>query len=300
MPAKKLLIVLAGPTAVGKTSLSISLARHYACPVLSADSRQFYREMNIGTAKITADEQQGIPHFFINSLSIHQAYSVGEYERDALQSLEDIYQNHDKAILAGGSGLYIQAVCEGLDEFPEVPENIQQDLEKLFANEGIGALQAELKKRDPLYFEQVDQQNPRRLLRALAVCRASGRAFSDFRRQQTVARAFHPVYFLLEMEREQLYNRINQKVDSMMEQGLLEEARQLFPHRQQKALQTVGYQELFRYLEGSASLEEAVDLIKRNSRRYAKRQMTWFRKGDHWQRFAPHDLEAIIACIDQQ
>ena len=300
MQAQKYLIVLAGPTAVGKTQVSIQLAKHYNCPILSADSRQFYKEMAIGTAKVTQAEQQEVPHYFIDSLSIQQAYSVGDYEKEALQTLKHIYQTHDVALLCGGSGLFIRALCEGLDKFPEVPSSILEALEEQLTTQGIGALQQELKLADPTYFEQVDQHNPRRLLRALAVCRVSGQPYSSFRKQIKSERFFSPIYILLDMDREQLYQRINERVDQMMKQGLLEEAQRLYPQHHLKALQTVGYQELFNYLAGKQNLGEAIKLIKRNTRRYAKRQLTWFRQDKYWTTFAPSQSREIIAFIDGQ
>jgi len=284
---QKYLIVIGGPTASGKTSVAIQLANHFDTVILSCDSRQFYREMSIGTAKPTEAELAQAKHYFVNSLSIQEEYSVGDFERDALALLEQIYQEKDIAILAGGSGLFIRAVCEGLDEYPDVPLDIRTDLKTLFQQKGIEALQEELKFCDPTYYEQVDLQNHRRLIRALEVCRASGQPFSSFQNQEKPERFFQPIYILLDVEREQLYERINRRVDQMFETGLLEEARNLYPFRENTALQTVGYQELFDHFDGKITLEEAEELIKRNSRRYAKRQLTWFRKDDHWHRFSP-------------
>ncbi len=292
----KKLLVLAGPTAVGKTALSIRLAEELGMEILSADSRQFYREMNIGTAKPTAEELARVPHHFINSLSIFDSYDVGMFEQDALQKLQLLYQTQDAALLTGGSGLYIRALCEGLDDFPDIPAPIRDELEKELQEKGLAPLQEELKKKDPRYYRQVDLQNSRRLLRALSVIRHTGKPFSAFRqmerRAQTKPRPFQISYLLLERPREELYERINRRVLLMMEQGLLKETQQLFPHRHLKPLQTVGYQELFAHLEGQISLDEAVALIQRNSRRYAKRQLTWFRKGN-WQRF-PADAEKEV------
>lgn len=297
MKQTKYLLVIGGATATGKTALSIQLARHFRTDILSADSRQFYREMNIGTAKPSPDELAAAPHHFINSLTIGQDYSVGDYEKDALDQLEQVFKKNNYAILAGGSGLYIRAVCEGLDSFPEVPPAIKADLTRELENNGISALQQELLQRDPVYYHQVDLNNPQRLLRALSVCRASGLTFSGFQSEKQAPRPFEPVYILLQMERKMLYDRINRRVDLMMETGLLDEARALYPHRHLNALQTVGYQELFAYFDGDISLEEAINLIKQNSRRYAKRQETWFRKSPHWNIFSPADSERIIDFI---
>ena len=295
---KKFLIIISGPTAVGKTSLAIKVAQHFGTEIISCDSRQFYRELNIGTAKPTEAELFAVPHHFINSLNIHDNYTAGDFERDGLALLDELYKMQNVVVLTGGSGLFIRALCEGFDDFPEVPPLVQQELENTLREQGIGALQQELKMRDPIYYEKVDRDNPRRLLRALAVCRAGSRPFSDFQKGPKAPRPFTPVYILLEMERSALYRRIEQRVDKMMAGGLLEEARQLFPYRHLKALQTVGYHELFAFLENEITLEKAVGLIKRNSRRYAKRQMTWFRKDEHWVVFPAKEEKKVVAYLD--
>lgn len=297
MPQQKYLIVVGGATASGKTSLAIELAQQLDTAILSCDSRQFFREMTIGTAKPTTEELAAAPHHFINSLSVEEEYNVGDYERDALQCLDELYVEKETAILTGGSGLYIQAVCEGLDVFPDVPRSIRDAIEQLHEEEGIAPLQAELQASDPTYYAKADIQNPHRLIRALSVCRVSGQPFSSFLNQPKPKRRFTPIFILLEWERALLYERINQRVDKMLEEGLLEEARQLFPFRENTALQTVGYQELFEYFEGNCSLETAIELIKRNSRRYAKRQMTWFRRDARWKSFLPQETSEIKAFI---
>lgn len=297
---QKYLIVVGGPTASGKTAMAIRLAQHFGTQILSADSRQFFREMNIGTAKASAQELQAVPHHFINSLSITQDYSVGDYERDALALLAKLYQKHQVVILAGGSSLYIKALCEGLDEFPEVPNEVRDAVESLYQQEGLEALQTELAQVDPLYFAQVDQANPQRLIRAIAVYRASGRPFSSFRTQAAEPRFFTPIYLWLDVPRDILYERINQRVDQMLLAGLEAEARDLYPKRQLNALQTVGYQEFFDYFDGTISHAEAVELIKRNSRRYAKRQGTWMRRDGFWHSFAPDQYEEMVKYIDEQ
>lgn len=297
---QKYLIVVGGPTASGKTAMAIRLAQHFGTQILSADSRQFFREMNIGTAKASAEELQTVPHHFINSLSITQDYSVGDYERDALALLAKLYQKHQVVILAGGSSLYIKALCEGLDEFPEVPNEVRDAVESLYQQEGIEALQTELAQVDPLYFAQVDRANPQRLIRAIAVYRASGRPFSSFRTQAAEPRFFTPIYLWLDVPRDILYERINQRVDQMLLAGLEAEARGLYPQRQLNALQTVGYQEFFDYFDGTISHAEAVELIKRNSRRYAKRQGTWMRRDGFWHSFAPDQYEEMVKYIDEQ
>jgi tRNA dimethylallyltransferase len=293
------LIVLSGPTASGKTRLAIQLAQHYNTVIISADSRQFYREMSIGTAKPDSEELAAAPHFFINSHSIESPYTVGQYEADALELLQRLSSKHELAILTGGSGLYLKAVCEGLDTFPAVPESVPKGIEADYQTYGLSYLQQELQRSDPEYYNEVDLENPRRLMRALAVCRSSGQPFSSFRKKAAAHRPFTPIYLQLQWPRAALYERINQRVDLMMEAGLLEEARALFPKRHLTALQTVGYQELFDHLAGKISLKEAVDLIKRNSRRYAKRQLTWFRRDGFWKLFQASETDSAIQFIDQ-
>ena len=300
MTQKRYLIVIGGPTAIGKTSIAIRVANYFGIEIISADSRQFYQEMNIGTAKPTATELAQAPHHFINNLSIQDTYSVGAYEKEVLAKLEVLLEGYEAAILTGGSGLFIRAICEGLDEFPAVPDGIRARWMSQLETEGIEPLQKTLKEQDPLYYTEVDIKNPHRLIRALSVIEASGQPFSNFRNQAPKERPFEIVPILLEMDRAQLYERINLRVDIMMEQGLLAEAQQLHPQRQLNALQTVGYEELFNYFEGKTSLEEAVELIKRNSRRYAKRQMTWFRKKSHWQRFDAKDVDGLLHFLRER
>ncbi|WP_233752606.1 tRNA (adenosine(37)-N6)-dimethylallyltransferase MiaA [Flavilitoribacter nigricans] len=297
---KKYLLVVGGATASGKTGFAIQLARHFQTEIVSADSRQFYREMQIGTAKPTPEELSEAPHHLIGHISIETAYSVGDYEQEALRLLDDLYEKHKVVILCGGSGLFIKALCEGLDQFPEVPAEITAELQAAYEEHGLAFLQSELQAADPEYYGEVDQQNPRRLLRALSVIRASGKPFSSFRKQQPKSRDFTPVYLQIDWPREQLYARINQRVDLMLAAGLVEEARQLYAYRHLQALQTVGYQELFDHFSGLISLEEAVELIKRNSRRYAKRQLTWFRRDGFWEKFHPDDLQKALHYIGQK
>ncbi len=296
----KYLIVVGGPTGSGKTAMAIRLAQYFYTEILSADSRQFFQEMSIGTAKAGLEELQAVPHHFINSLSVEQAYSVGDFERDALNLLARLYQQHQVVILAGGSSLYIKALCEGLDEFPEVPDSVRNEVEQLYKKEGIAALQQELEQVDPIYFEQVDRANPQRLIRAISVYRASGLPFSSFRTQQVEPRFFSPIYLWMELPREDLYQRINQRVDQMFSAGLEAEALSLYPLRHLNALQTVGYQELFDYFAGDISREEAIELIKRNSRRYAKRQGTWMRRDGFWKTFSPDQFDTIIHYLEYE
>ena len=297
---KKQLIIIGGPTASGKTALAIRLAQHFSTEILSADSRQFYREMIIGTAKPTERELNLVKHHFINNISIHDAYSVGEYEKQALEVLSDIFQKNDVAIMVGGTGLYIRAVCEGLDEFPEVPLSIRQDLEHLYQTEGIEPLQKMLQSVDYEYYKQADIQNPMRLLRALSVYQASGEPFSSFRKGETSDRIFDAIYICLDVPRAMLYDRINKRVDSMIDEGLIDEARYLLPFKHLIALQTVGYAELFDYFEGKITLPEAIDKIKQHTRNYAKRQITWFRKDTHWQKFSPAAFDDIPSFINSK
>jgi tRNA dimethylallyltransferase len=296
--SKKHLIVIGGATASGKTRLAIDVAQHFKTAILSADSRQFYREMSIGTAKPTAAELAAAPHHFVGNLSIHDYYSVGDFEREALVVLNKIFEKNDVAVMVGGTGLFIRAVCEGLDAFPEGPLSIRRHFEEIYEKEGIEPLQKLLQDVDPEYFAIVDQQNPMRLTRALTVWKASGKPFSSFRTQSKKTRNFEPIYIATDMERPILYDRINKRVDTMIAEGLEKEAREMYPFRQLNALQTVGYQEFFDHFDGTISREEAIDKIKQHTRNYAKRQTTWFRKEAHWARFEPSDTEGSLKFIE--
>jgi tRNA dimethylallyltransferase len=296
---EKYLIVIGGATATGKTELAIDIARHFRTEILSADSRQFYREMTIGTAKPAEEELAAAPHHFVNFLSIFEEYSVGDYEKEALALLDELFSKHQVVVLAGGSGLFIRALCDGLDDYPDVPVEIKRELEATYREQGVSALQEELHRLDPDYFSRVDVNNPQRLLRALSVCRASGLPFSSFQQRGKRKRPFTPVFILLQMEREKLYDRINRRVDAMMEAGLPDEARSLYTYHHLNALQTVGYQELFEYFEGKLTLDKAVEKIKQNSRRYAKRQMTWFRKDDRWKVFSVEDRAGVFNYLNR-
>lgn len=295
---KKSLIVIAGPTAVGKTALSIELAKFYNCPVISADSRQFYKEMSVGTAKPTTEEMQDIPHYFINNISIHDLYNVGQFERDAIELIESLFKTHDYLILVGGSGLYINAILNGVDEFEEVPSHIREQLIKEYEEKGLTYLQEKLKQLDEVYYNQVDLNNPQRIMRALEVCIHTQKPYSSFRTKEKKQRSFNTINILINTEREALYARINKRVDIMMQNGLLEEVKSLYPYKHLNALNTVGYKELFDFIDGKCSLEEAVNLIKQNSRRYAKRQLTWFNHQDDFETFEPTDIEKIKAYLD--
>jgi tRNA dimethylallyltransferase len=292
--SKKYLVVVLGPTAIGKTAKSIALANYFNSEIISADSRQFYKEMAIGTAVPSENELKSIPHHFIHHKSVEDKYSVGDFEADAVALTEKLFKKHDVIFMVGGSGLYVDAVCNGLDEFPEVEDTIREELKLQLEEKGIEFLQNKLRELDPDYFKSADTQNPQRVIRALEVCLVSGKPFSSFRKNKAVERNFKVVKIGLTAPRAVIYQRINQRVDIMMKQGLLKEAEKLYPQRDQNALQTVGYKELFAFFDNQYTLEEAVEEIKKNTRRYAKRQLTWFRKDESIKWF---DYEASSAEI---
>ena len=300
MSIQKTLVVVVGPTAVGKTATAIFLAQHFHTEIISADSRQFYREMTIGTAKPDADELAAASHHFIDSHSIEEDYSAGDFERDALQLLDELFQKHDVVIMVGGSGLFIRAVCEGLDDLPKAPEGVRQRLNAEFAEQGLAPLQDRLQQVDPDYYAIADVDNPQRVIRALEVYEAAGKPISSFQKKNIAARPFRTVTIGVQMDRERLYERINLRVDKMMSQGLLHEVQNLLPYRYKPALLTVGYAEIFDCLDGKLTLEEAVDKIKQNSRRYAKRQITWFKKYGHTTWFESEDKGGICAFLQER
>lgn len=293
----KYLISISGSTAIGKTGLSVFLAKSIDTEIISCDSRQFFKEMKIGTAVPTAEEMEGVPHHFIGHLSIFDDYSVGDFEKDAISKIEELFKKYDRLIMVGGSGLYEKAVTDGLDEFPEIDKKFREQLNREFSESGIEKLQNELKTVDPEYYKTADIQNPVRVIRALEIFRATGRKFSSFRIGQKTERDFKLIKIGLELPREELYERINKRVDLMMETGLLEEAKQLYPNRNLNSLQTVGYRELFDYFDGKTDLETAISEIKKNSRRYAKRQLTWYRKDDRIVWFRPDEKEEILRYV---
>ncbi len=274
----KTLIVIVGPTAVGKTAAAIELAQQLNTEIISADSRQFYREMSIGTAKPSLEELAAVKHHFINSHSIEDAFSVGDFEKECLQVLGSLFKTHDKVILTGGSGLFIKAITDGFDELPTADITIRNKLNDYLAEKGIHFLQEQLKIVDPDYYTQVDLNNPQRLIRALEVYEATGKPFSSFRKSVINKRPFRIIKIGLNLPREELYERINQRVDIMVQQCLVDEVKSLLPYRHLNALNTVGYSELFDYFDSKTDLNTAIDLIKQNTRRFAKRQLTWFRK----------------------
>ncbi len=275
---EKKLIILLGPTGVGKTELSLQMAEELGTEIISCDSRQMYREMKIGTAAPTEEELKRVPHHFIGHLSIHDYYSCGRFEIDALAKCNELFQSHDTVIMTGGSMLYIDAVCKGIDDIPNIDEELRQSLLERYQNEGIENIRQELKILDPDYYKFVDLQNHKRIIHALEVCIQSGKPYSSFRSESVKKRPFTIEKIGLNRPREVLYDRINKRVDIMMENGLLEEAKSLYPFKGLNALNTVGYKELFNYFDGIWTLDFAIQMIKQNSRRYAKKQLTWFNR----------------------
>ncbi|WP_298152546.1 tRNA (adenosine(37)-N6)-dimethylallyltransferase MiaA [Flavobacterium sp.] len=276
----KFLITVIGPTAIGKTALGIELARHFSCEIISCDSRQFFKEMTIGTAVPSAEELDQVVHHFIHNKSIFEEYTVGDFEKEALATLDKLYVDNDFVVMVGGSGLYADAVLKGLDDFPEINPEIRTTLTSKYNEVGISYLQEQLNALDPAYFSEVDQENPQRLMRALEVCIGTGRPFSSFRGQKTNQRNFTSIVIGLDADRELIYDRINQRVDLMINAGLLAEAQKLYDHKERNALQTVGYRELFDYFDGKYPLDFAIQEIKKNTRRFAKRQLTWFKRNE--------------------
>lgn len=295
MSGNKILLCILGPTAVGKTATAIQVARALHTEIISADSRQFYREMSIGTAKPDAEELAAVPHHFIGHLSVSQSYSAGDFERDALNLLDDLFTRHNVVVAVGGSGLYVKALIDGLDAMPVADEALRDELNALYAQHGIQALQQRLRELDEETYTQTEVQNPQRIMRAIEICQAVQNGFSPVHTKRE--RNFRVVKVVLELPRETLYKRINDRVDQMMMQGLEAEARAMIPHKEQYALQTVGYKELFEYFDGRHSLSKAVELIKQHTRNYAKRQVTWFKKEapGHW--YAPGDVPGIMQLL---
>ena len=292
------LIVIVGPTGSGKTALAVTLARHFFAPIISTDSRQFYRGLPIGTAQPTTEELSLAEHHFIADREVDDDFNSGRYEHEALARLDELFKSHDVVVAVGGSGLYIQALCEGMDNLPEADDELRQNLKQRLDCEGIESLFKELSRLDPDYAEVVDRHNPARVMRALEVCITSGKPYSEQRKGTKQTRPFRIIKIGTDLPRDILYERINLRVDMMIADGLEAEARAMLPKRHLNALQTVGYREMFDYFDGKCSLDEAIELIKRNSRRYAKRQLTWFRRDADIAWFSPHDIEPIISHID--
>jgi len=296
---KKTLLVLLGPTGVGKTEISLQLAEHFRCPIISSDSRQFYRELKIGTAAPNSRQLSRVKHYFIGSHSIFNEYNAGQYETDVIQLLDELFKIHDVVMLVGGSMMYIDAVCNGMDDIPTIDPEIRNFWLKQYADNGLEYIQNELIKADPLHYEQVDKLNPKRILHALEICSMTGKPYSDLRKGEKKKRKFDILKIGLNRLRPELYERINARVDEMMTDGLFEEAKQFYEFRHLNTLNTVGYKELYEYMQGVWTLDFAINMIKQDSRRYAKRQMTWFNRDKeiHW--FHPQDNEEIITFVDQ-
>lgn len=291
------LIVVVGPTGSGKSALAVKLATHLCAPIISTDSRQVFRGMPIGTAQPTREELAAAKHYFIADREVEDDFNCGKYEAEALALLEQLFTENDYVVAVGGSGLYVQALCEGMDDLPDADPAMRENLKQRLESEGLESLVAELRTLDAKYAQEVDLCNPARVMRALEVCLATGRPYSEQRKGVTAERPFNIIKIGTDMPRDVLYDRINRRVDMMVEDGLEAEARTMYPKRHLNALQTVGYRELFDYFDGNCTFEEAVELVKRNSRRYAKRQLTWFRRDANTAWFNPSDLDAILEYI---
>ncbi|HDZ14563.1 hypothetical protein LCGC14_1504610 [marine sediment metagenome] len=297
----KTLIAIVGPTAIGKTAMAITLAQHFDTEIISSDSRQFYREMQIGTAVPSKEELSRAKHHFIQHKSISDAYTVGDFEKEALEVLEELFKDNDTVIMVGGSGLYVDAVTQGLDKFPKINPEVRKGLNAELKENGIESLQVRLEKLDPDYYGKVDNQNPHRLIRALEVCLGSGKPYSYFLSAEKKARSFDILTVGITADRPLIYERINTRVDKMLADGLLAEVEKVLPYRELNALNTVGYKELFKYLDGTSTLEFAISEIKKNTRRFAKRQMTWFRKKEKtlWVPYNISSKELILKVKDK-
>ena len=293
----KTLIVVTGPTAVGKTALCLQLARHYGIPIINADSRQIYRELRIGTAAPTEEQLRQVRHYFVGTLELDDYYSASMYEQQATELLGQLFTTSDYALLSGGSMMYIDAVCNGIDDIPTVDDETRATMKRRLATEGLEALCEELRRLDPEHYAIVDRQNPRRVVHALEICHMTGRTYTSYRKNERKARPFNIVKIGLNRPREVLYDRINQRVDQMLADGLLDEAQQLLPRRNLNALNTVGYKEMFAHLDGTWTLSEAVERMKGNTRRYARKQLTWFKKDSEVNWFTPDDQDNIIRHI---
>lgn len=297
--AKNLLVII-GPTGVGKTELSLRIAENFGTEIVSADSRQLYANLKIGTAAPTLEELQRVPHHFIGTLQLTDYYSAAQYEEDALKLLDHLFQTKDVVILTGGSMMYVDAVCKGIDDIPTVDEETRKTLLERYEKEGLEQLCAELKLLDPDYYKIVDLKNHKRVIHALEICYMTGKTYTSFRTQEKKTRPFRMIKIGLTRDREELYARINQRVDIMMEQGLLDEVKQVYPYRQLNSLNTVGYKELFNYLDGEWELPFAIDKIKQNSRIYSRKQMTWFKRDEEIRWFHPNHEEEILTYIKQE
>lgn len=293
------LIVVVGPTGVGKSQISIKLASHYQSEIISADSRQFYRELCIGTAVPSPEELKSVPHHFIQNKSIHTYYNVSDFETEVLALMDRLFPFKNPLILTGGSMLYVDTVCNGIDDIPTVHPEIREEVVEWYRQNGLEALRERLHGIDPEYFGKADLNNPKRLLHAVEIHQMTGKTFSSFRKNKKKERSFRIIKIGINQEREILYANINKRVDQMMDAGLLDEARSVYPFKNLNSLNTVGYKELFSYFDGVCSLEEAVDLIKRNSRKYARKQLTWYRRDQEIKWFEPEQIQEMIGYIDQ-
>ncbi len=296
---KKYLIVVVGPTAIGKTTIAIKIANFFNTEIISADSRQFYKEMSIGTAKPTQEEQSLAPHYFIDCISIQERYSAGQFEIDAIEKIQELFKKHNSVVVVGGSGLYIDAITKGFDDIP-FDLNIRKKLNKQLKTNGLEDLRKELKNLDPDYYNNSNTLNPQRVIRALEVCLTTGKTYSSFRKKQPKIRPFEIITIGLTDEREEIYNRINKRVDLMIMEGLIDEAKFLYPFRKLNALNTVGYKELFDYFDNQISREDAIEKIKKNTRNFAKRQLTWFRKNSNTHWFKKGNIEQIIPFLTER
>ena len=296
---KKTLIVITGPTAVGKTALCLEIAKHFDIPIINADSRQIYRELRIGTAQPTKEQMQEVKHYFVGTLGLDDYYSASLFEQQVLECLEQQFLTNDYALLSGGSMMYIDAVCDGIDDIPTIDDETRSLMKQRLADEGLEALVEELRRLDPEYYEIVDRQNPRRVVHALEICVMTGQTYTSFRKRSKKERPFRIIKIGLDRPREELYQRINARVDKMMSDGLLDEVKALYPKKDLNALNTVGYKELFDYLDGRWPLEEAVERIKGNTRRYARKQLTWYKKDEQIRWFHPDDKQSILNYISK-
>ncbi len=294
---QKTLIVLVGPTGIGKTKTSIKIANYFKTEIISADSRQIFKEIKIGTASPTKDELSAAIHHNIGTHSIYDYYSAWEFEQDALKICENLFKKHDYLVLTGGSMMYVDAVCKGIDELPTIDQELRDDLKKQYDEEGIDSIRRQLKQLDPLFYDQVDLMNHKRVIHAVEICLMTGKPYSSLRTNTIKQRPFKMVQIGLEMEREEIYNRINKRVDLMVEEGLVEEARNFYPQKELNSLNTVGYKELFAHFDGEYNLDKAIELIKRNTRRYAKKQLTWFKRNKEIKWFHPDESDKMIKFI---
>lgn len=294
---EKTLIVITGPTAVGKTSLCLDIAKHFNIPIINADSRQIYKELKIGTASPTEKEMSEVRHYFVGTLHLEDYYSASLFEQQVLELLEELFKDNDYALMAGGSMMYIDAVCDGIDDIPTIDDKTREKMKKRLEEEGLEKLCEELQKLDPEYFEIVDRQNPKRVVHALEICTMTGKTYTSFRKREKKQRPFRIIKIGLNRPREELYNRINARVDEMMQNGLLKEAESMYSQRHLNSLNTVGYKELFEFFRGKWSLDEAIERMKSNTRRYARKQLTWYKKDEGIKWFHPDNKQEIIDYI---